>query len=154
MERRPAREPARLQPRARRRDRACDRLRTRRDVSGAARRGLLRHRRLCAHRRRTPSRHVAPALPAPYRVPNIHIAVSLVLTNKTPVGTYRGPGRYEADFFRERLIDMVADDLGLDRVELRRRHLIPESAMPYRHPTPMPLNNENETESGRHGATT
>jgi aerobic carbon-monoxide dehydrogenase large subunit len=69
----------------------------------------------------TPSRNVAQVLSGPYRVPNIHIEVSLVLTNKTPVGTYRGPGRYEADFFRERLIDIVADDLGLDRIELRRR---------------------------------
>ena len=34
------------------------------------------------------------------------------MTNKTPVGTYRGPGRFEADFFRERLFDMVARDLG------------------------------------------
>jgi carbon-monoxide dehydrogenase large subunit len=101
----------------------------------------------------TPSRNVAQVLSGPYRVPNIHIDVSLVLTNKTPVGTYRGPGRYEADFFRERLIDMVADDLGLDRIELRRRNLIPESAMPYRLATVMPLNNETETDSGDYAAT-
>src|SRR4051812_46233037 len=101
----------------------------------------------------TPSRNVAQVLSGAYRVPNIHIDVSLVLTNKTPVGTYRGPGRYEADFFRERLIDMVADDLGLDRVELRRRNLIPESAMPYRLATVMPLNNETETDSGDYAAT-
>ncbi len=101
----------------------------------------------------TPSRNVAQVLSGPYQVPNIHIDVSLVLTNKTPVGTYRGPGRYEADFFRERLIDMVADDLGLDRVELRRRNLIPESAMPYRLATVMPLNNETETDSGDYAAT-
>jgi len=101
----------------------------------------------------TPSRNVAQVLSGPYRVPNIHIDVSLVLTNKTPVGTYRGPGRYEADFFRERLIDMVAEDLGLDRVELRRRNLIPESAMPYRLATVMPLNNETETDSGDYAAT-
>jgi carbon-monoxide dehydrogenase large subunit len=101
----------------------------------------------------TPSRNVAQVLSGPYQVPNIHIDVSLVLTNKTPVGTYRGPGRYEADFFRERLIDMVAEDLGLDRVELRRRNLIPESAMPYRLATVMPLNNETETDSGDYAAT-
>ncbi|HEX4556644.1 MAG TPA: molybdopterin cofactor-binding domain-containing protein, partial [Xanthobacteraceae bacterium] len=101
----------------------------------------------------TPSRNVAQVLSGPYRVPNIRIDVSLVLTNKTPVGTYRGPGRYEADFFRERLIDMVADELGLDRVELRRRNLIPESAMPYRLATVMPLNNETETDSGDYAAT-
>jgi carbon-monoxide dehydrogenase large subunit len=101
----------------------------------------------------TPSRNVAQVLSGPYGVPNIRIDVSLVLTNKTPVGTYRGPGRYEADFFRERLIDMVADELGLDRVELRRRNLIPESAMPYRLATVMPLNNETETDSGDYAAT-
>ena len=47
-----------------------------------------------------------------------------LLTNKTPVGTYRGPGRFETDFFRERLFDMVARDLGIDRVEFRRRNLV------------------------------
>ena len=51
------------------------------------------------------------------------IDLSLWMTNKTPVGTYRGPGRFETDFFRERLIDMVAADLGIDRVEFRRKNL-------------------------------
>ena len=60
----------------------------------------------------------------PYRIPHIHIDVSLLVTNKTPSGTYRGPGRFEADFFRERLLDMAAADLGIDRVEFRRRNLI------------------------------
>jgi len=50
---------------------------------------------------------------------------------KTPVGTYRGPGRFEADFFRERVFDMAAGDLGIDRVAFRRRNLIAESEMPY-----------------------
>ena len=45
------------------------------------------------------------------------------MTNKTPVGTYRGPGRFETDFFRERLFDIVAQDLGIDRVEFRRKNL-------------------------------
>ena len=53
------------------------------------------------------------------------------MTNKTPVGTYRGPGRFETDFFRERLFDMVADDLGIDRVEFRRKNLIALAEMPY-----------------------
>jgi len=48
---------------------------------------------------------------------------------------------------------MVADELALDRVELRRRNLIPESAMPYRLATVMPLNNETETDSGDYAAT-
>jgi carbon-monoxide dehydrogenase large subunit len=54
-----------------------------------------------------------------------------VLTHKTPVGTYRGPGRFEADFFRERLFDMAAKDLGIDPVEFRRRNLPSSADMPY-----------------------
>jgi aerobic carbon-monoxide dehydrogenase large subunit len=79
----------------------------------------------------TPSRNIAQVMSGPYRVPNIHVDVTLLVTNKTPSGTYRGPGRYEADFFRERLLDLAARDLGLDRVEFRRRNLIAESEMPY-----------------------
>src|SRR5262249_32885773 len=79
----------------------------------------------------TGRRNTAQILSGPYRVPNIHMEVSLHVTNKTPVGTYRGPGRFEADFFRERLFDMAASDLGIDRVEFRRRNLIAESEMPY-----------------------
>ncbi len=54
-----------------------------------------------------------------------------VLTNKTPLGTFRGPGEVEATFARERMLDIVADRVGLDPVELRRRNLIPADAMPY-----------------------
>ena len=68
---------------------------------------------------------------APIASPNIDIDVALQLTNKTPVGTYRGPGRFETDFFRERLLDMVAQDLGIDRVEFRRRNLVSRQEMPY-----------------------
>src|SRR5438445_227738 len=51
----------------------------------------------------TASRNIAQVLSGPYRIPDIRIDVSLLVTNKTPSGTYRAPGRYEADFFRERL---------------------------------------------------
>jgi carbon-monoxide dehydrogenase large subunit len=78
-----------------------------------------------------PPRVVAQGLSGPYRIPVISIESSMMLTNKTPVGTYRGPGRYEADFFRERLFDMAADDLGIDRVEFRRRNLVSKAEMPY-----------------------
>jgi carbon-monoxide dehydrogenase large subunit len=78
-----------------------------------------------------PPRNVAQFLSGPYRVPNLHMRSSALLTNKTPVGTYRGPGRFEADFFRERLMDMAARDLGLDPVELRRRNLPRPDEMPY-----------------------
>jgi carbon-monoxide dehydrogenase large subunit len=78
-----------------------------------------------------PPRNVAQFLSGPYAIPNIHMESYALLTNKTPVGTYRGPGRFEADFFRERLIDMAAKDLGLDPVELRRRNLPAPDQFPY-----------------------
>jgi carbon-monoxide dehydrogenase large subunit len=78
-----------------------------------------------------PPRNVAQFLSGPYRIPHIHMESFALLTNKTPVGTYRGPGRFEADFFRERLMDMAARDLGIDPVELRRRNLPAPQDMPY-----------------------
>ncbi len=78
-----------------------------------------------------PPRNVAQFLSGPYKIANIHIESFAVLTNKTPVGTYRGPGRFEADFFRERLFDMAAKDLGIDPVEFRRRNLPASADMPY-----------------------
>ena len=79
---------------------------------------------------------VVPALTAvmmtgPYRVPNFHASVNCVMTNKMGAGTYRAPGFFEGTFIRERLLDMVAGDLGLDPAELRRRNLIEAGEMPY-----------------------
>ncbi len=73
----------------------------------------------------------AALLPGPYLIPAYRIAGHIRLTNKTPAGTYRAPGRYESTFARERLMDVIADRIGLDRVELRCRNLIPEAAMPF-----------------------
>jgi carbon-monoxide dehydrogenase large subunit len=73
----------------------------------------------------------AALLPGPYRWNALRVTVRQVLTNKTPAGTYRAPGRYEANFVRERIIDIAAHRLGIDPVELRRRNLIPAEAMPY-----------------------
>jgi carbon-monoxide dehydrogenase large subunit len=101
----------------------------------------------------TASRNIAQVMSGPYRIPNIRIDVSLLMTNKTPVGTYRGPGRFEADFFRERLIDMAARDLGLDRVKFRRRNLIEEAEMPYALAKVLVLDIETETDSGDYTAT-
>jgi carbon-monoxide dehydrogenase large subunit len=101
----------------------------------------------------TAARNVAQVMSGPYSIPNIHIGISLLVTNKTPVGTYRGPGRFEADFFRERLLDMAAKDLGLDRTEFRRRNLISEAQMPYSLAKVMPLDMETETDSGDYAAT-
>ncbi len=79
---------------------------------------------------------VVPALTAvmmtgPYRIPNFQASVNCVMTNKMGAGTYRAPGFFEGTFIRERLLDMVARDLGLDPAELRRRNLISASEMPY-----------------------
>ncbi len=70
-------------------------------------------------------------LRGPFRVKNYRCNVFCVLTNKTPVGTYRSPGRYEANFVRERLVDMAAHRLSLDPADVRRRNLICYEEMPY-----------------------
>lgn len=70
-----------------------------------------------------------------YRIPAIHAGVQMVLTNAAPLGPYRGAGRPEAIYLVERLIDEAARATGIDRVELRRRNLIPASAMPYKAPS-------------------
>ncbi len=71
------------------------------------------------------------SLPGPYRLPAFSCEVDVFITNKTPVGTYRAPGRFEATFFRERLFDMAAADLNIDPVEFRARNLLTEAEMPY-----------------------
>jgi aerobic carbon-monoxide dehydrogenase large subunit len=99
------------------------------------------------------ARNIAQVLTGPYRIPHVRVDVALMMTNKTPSGTYRGPGRYEADFFRERLFDIAAAELGLDRVEFRRRNLISEAEMPYRLATVEPLDLGTETDSGDYAMT-
>src|SRR3989449_3241573 len=99
-----------------------------------------------------PPRNVAQFLSGPYRVPNIHIQSHALLTNKTPVGTYRGPGHFEADFFRERLLDMAARDLGIDPVEFRRRNLPTSSEMPYALATVTPPEKKEQLDSGDYAA--
>jgi aerobic carbon-monoxide dehydrogenase large subunit len=99
------------------------------------------------------ARNVAQFMSGPYRIPNIDIDVKLQLTNKTPVGTYRGPGRFETDFFRERFFDMVAKDLGIDRVEFRRRNLVSLEEMPYQIATITPFESKDEFDSGDYHAT-
>ncbi|HEU4342735.1 MAG TPA: xanthine dehydrogenase family protein molybdopterin-binding subunit [Candidatus Binatia bacterium] len=73
----------------------------------------------------------AALLPGPYRIRHYECKIHCVVTNKTGMGTYRAPGRYESCFFRERLLDMVAADLNLDPVELRRKNLIQPEEIPY-----------------------
>ena len=73
----------------------------------------------------------AAMLPGPYVVPAYRAVGHIRLTNKTPAGTYRAPGRYESTFVRERLLDAIAAEVGVDKVEIRRRNLIAKAAMPY-----------------------
>jgi aerobic carbon-monoxide dehydrogenase large subunit len=76
----------------------------------------------------------AAMLPGPYLIPAYEVTGHIRLTNKTPAGTYRSPGRYEGTFARERLMDAVAHRTGLDPVEVRLRNLITASDMPFARP--------------------
>jgi CO/xanthine dehydrogenase Mo-binding subunit len=76
----------------------------------------------------------------PYAWPAYRCDIEHVVTNKTPLGTYRAPGRYEANLARERIIDLAAGRLGLDPLELRRRNLVRVEDMPY----------ETHTDTGGH----
>ncbi len=67
-----------------------------------------------------------------YRTPAIHADVTAVYTHTCPVRPYRGNGRPEAAYVIERLVDLAADQTGIDPVELRRRNMIPAEAMPFR----------------------
>ncbi len=69
-------------------------------------------------------------LPGPYRLPAYEGVCHIVLTNKTPCGTYRAPGRYEGTFARERLLDIAAVQLGIDPLEIRRVNLLSAEELP------------------------
>lgn len=70
-------------------------------------------------------------LPGPYRIPNYHAEFRAVFTNKTIVSPYRGAGRPHGVFVMERLLDLAARELGLDRAEIRRRNFIQPHEFPY-----------------------
>jgi aerobic carbon-monoxide dehydrogenase large subunit len=72
-----------------------------------------------------------------YATPIIEVSTRVVFTNTTPVGAYRGAGRPEGNYYMERLIDTAAAELGIDRIELRRRNHIARQAMPYKAPSGM-----------------
>lgn len=74
----------------------------------------------------------ARCFPAMYDIRKIDIAVKCIYTNTLPTGPYRGAGRPEANYVIERLVDEAARITGIDPVEIRRRNLIPASAMPYK----------------------
>jgi carbon-monoxide dehydrogenase large subunit len=69
-----------------------------------------------------------------YVTPAAHAEASAVFTNTVPVSNYRAPGGTPGTYVLERIIDMAADDLGIDPAEIRRRNLIPPEAMPYKLP--------------------
>jgi CO/xanthine dehydrogenase Mo-binding subunit len=75
--------------------------------------------------------YIAAGFPGPYRVRNYRAQARSVLTNKTPTGTIRSPGTFEANFARERVIDMLAAKLGIEAAEFRRRNLIRANEMPW-----------------------
>ncbi|WP_433496726.1 aerobic carbon-monoxide dehydrogenase large subunit [Sphaerimonospora sp. CA-214678] len=70
----------------------------------------------------------------PYRIPNIMVEFSCVYTPTVPVTPYRGCGRPQANFAIERAMDQLADELGLDRFEVRRRNFIQPEEFPYTRP--------------------
>lgn len=70
-------------------------------------------------------------LPGPYRVPVYRGRVRVMLTNKTPCGTYRAPGRFEGTTAREQLLDLAAAQMGIDRIDLRRRNLLTSQELPH-----------------------
>jgi carbon-monoxide dehydrogenase large subunit len=67
-----------------------------------------------------------------YRTPALHTDITAVFTHTNPVRPYRGNGRPEAAYVIERLVDLAADELGIDPAELRRRNTVPPEAMPFR----------------------
>ena len=71
----------------------------------------------------------------PYRIQDVEYALHAVLTNKNQQGAYRGFGAEVSNWMLERLVDLAARDLGMDRVEIRRRNLIGPDEFPYRTPT-------------------
>jgi carbon-monoxide dehydrogenase large subunit len=66
-----------------------------------------------------------------YRIPKVVAGFKAVLTNTTPVSAYRGAGRPEGSYLIERVVDLVADETGVDPLEVRRRNFIPAEAFPF-----------------------
>nr|GAJ34448.1 carbon monoxide dehydrogenase large chain [Bradyrhizobium sp. DOA9] len=81
-----------------------------------------------------PTNLYGPLLGGVYTTPAIYCNVKVVFTNTVPVDAYRGAGRPEATFVLERIVDVAASEMGIDRVEIRRRNMIPKEAYPYQTP--------------------
>ena len=72
-----------------------------------------------------------------YATPLVQVSTKCMFTNTTPVGAYRGAGRPEGNYYMERLVETAAREMGIDRVELRRRNYIQPEHMPYQAPSGM-----------------
>jgi carbon-monoxide dehydrogenase large subunit len=94
------------------------------------------------------ARNAPQFMAGPYRCPHVKTDSSLWMTNKTPVGTYRGPGRFEACFYMERLLDLAASDLGIDPVDIRRKNLITAKEQPYEIASVQPTDARDQYDSG------
>lgn len=73
----------------------------------------------------------AVSVPGPYRIPNLSLAVTGVMTNRTPYGSYRGWGAPKSNFAMERAIDKLAAEIGMPANDIRRRNLVTPEEMPY-----------------------
>jgi carbon-monoxide dehydrogenase large subunit len=72
-----------------------------------------------------------------YATPLIQVSTKCLFTNTTPVGAYRGAGRPEGNYYMERLVETAAYEMGIDKIELRRRNHIQPRQMPYKAPSGM-----------------
>lgn len=79
-----------------------------------------------------PAVHNIGGMAGTYVIPAMHVQVAGVFTNTQPMAPYRGSGRPEASYLIERIIDIAAARLEFDRIDLRRRNMIPDDAFPYR----------------------
>ncbi len=80
----------------------------------------------------------AQFLPGPFDITAIEIEALSIVSNKTPSGSYRGPGRFESCFARERLFDMAARELGIEAIDFRRNNLLRPEQLPYETGTMVP----------------
>jgi carbon-monoxide dehydrogenase large subunit len=76
----------------------------------------------------------ARCLPGMYRIPKVDVSVACYFSNTIPIGPYRGAGRPEANYALERVVEEAARITGINSVRLRKKNLIPPSAMPFKTP--------------------
>jgi aerobic carbon-monoxide dehydrogenase large subunit len=81
-----------------------------------------------------PTNLYGPLLAGVYTTPAIYCEVKCLFTNTVPVDAYRGAGRPEATFVLERIVDVAASEMGIDKAEIRRRNMIPTGGYPYQTP--------------------